>query len=301
MSSNSKSVDPLDELVSRLRLSRFAAGIRCPRCGGRRHARWGTFRCRQRYRCTSCRRTFSDLTGSPAVYTKKILLWPEFAALLGSGVSLRQAARQLGVHPSTTFRWRHALLRALIERDDEKLAGWIEVAGQRFAQSDKGSRRLQRPARRRGFRPSVGGDVRTVHVLVASDRVGHYVSVYSVAPRGRRPGPEGYDRLLSGRVEAAPVVVVAGGRFSAAARVARTMGGTIRDAGPTTRRKRRSLILVGTARGCIARLRDWLRRFRGVATRYLPNYLIWHRIVDRATRRAIGEEALRWPGSAFQP
>jgi hypothetical protein len=28
------------------------------------------------------------------------------------------------------------------------------------------------------------------------------------------------------------------------------------------------------------RLRQWLSRFRGVASRYLPNYLGWHRTLD---------------------
>ena len=29
------------------------------------------------------------------------------------------------------------------------------------------------------------------------------------------------------------------------------------------------------------RLKDWLRRFRGVATKYLPSYLGWRRIIER--------------------
>lgn len=28
-------------------------------------------------------------------------------------------------------------------------------------------------------------------------------------------------------------------------------------------------------------LKDWMRRFRGVATKYLPHYLGWRRMVDR--------------------
>jgi hypothetical protein len=30
-----------------------------------------------------------------------------------------------------------------------------------------------------------------------------------------------------------------------------------------------------------SRLKGWMRRFRGVATRYLPNYLGWRRALDR--------------------
>ena len=31
----------------------------------------------------------------------------------------------------------------------------------------------------------------------------------------------------------------------------------------------------------ISRLKDWLRRFKGVATRYLPSYLGWRRMIER--------------------
>ena len=30
------------------------------------------------------------------------------------------------------------------------------------------------------------------------------------------------------------------------------------------------------------RLKEWMRRFHGVATRYLANYLGWRRIIDQA-------------------
>ena len=31
----------------------------------------------------------------------------------------------------------------------------------------------------------------------------------------------------------------------------------------------------------ISRLKDWLRRFKGVATRHLPSYLGWRRMIER--------------------
>ena len=31
----------------------------------------------------------------------------------------------------------------------------------------------------------------------------------------------------------------------------------------------------------ISRLKDWLRRFKGVATHYLPTYLGWRRMIER--------------------
>ncbi|MGH6943977.1 MAG: IS1595 family transposase [Geminicoccaceae bacterium] len=31
-----------------------------------------------------------------------------------------------------------------------------------------------------------------------------------------------------------------------------------------------------------ARLKDWMRRFKGVSTKYLANYLGWRRVLERA-------------------
>lgn len=36
-----------------------------------------------------------------------------------------------------------------------------------------------------------------------------------------------------------------------------------------------------------SRLKDWMRRFRGVATRYLDSYLGWFRMLDRFAHTAL--------------
>jgi hypothetical protein len=36
-------------------------------------------------------------------------------------------------------------------------------------------------------------------------------------------------------------------------------------------------------------------RFRGVATRYLPNYLAWHCCLDRDWRESLLALLMRWP------
>jgi len=286
---------PLDPLLARLRSGRFVEGIRCPRCGARRTHRWGTFKARQRYRCLPCGRTFSDLTASPAAYVKKLELWPAYAVQLAKGVSLRRAAVELGIHPSTAFRWRHAILRALQESDPEALVGWIEVASRRFVPSEKGSRHLTRPARRRACRPGQRNRPRWGHILVGCDRMGHCVTSIALPTRSRTPDARAIAGLLGDRTPRRPVVLEEAGRFGAAARFARERGGIFHDARRTPGRgTRRALRHIDTATGYLSRYACWMERFRGVATRYIANYLIWHRIVDRCLRQGMEETALRW-------
>jgi transposase-like protein len=287
---------PLDPLLARLRSGRFVKGIHCPRCGSRRTHRWGSFKARQRYRCLSCCRTFSDLTASPAAYIKKLELWPAYAERLSTGASLRRTAADLGIHPTTAFRWRHAILRALDDSDIEALVGWIELASRRFVPSEKGSRHLTRPGRRRGWRPDQRDRPRWGHIVAACDRTGHCVTTCVLPATAGTPDARAIVRVLGNRTMEQPVVLQKTGRFGAAARYLRDRGGTFLDARRTPGYgPRRTLRHVDTASGYLSRYARWMGRFRGVATRYLANYLIWHRIVDRALRQGMGESALRWP------
>lgn len=288
-------VDDATSLLAELRVSRFAFGLRCPRCTARHVHRWGTFNGRQRYRCVECRRTFSDLTGTPAHYAKKLSLWPAYALCLRRGLSIRRSAARIGVHPTSAFRWRHRILDALRERDHETTRGWVEVETVWFAHSCKGARHLCRDGRRRGRRPGHRRQGDRVPVILACDRVGAAVSAAlrhceSGLLLGRR-----VDESLGPKLSPGSVLTARDGRFGPIAVVARRRGLAFHEAlRPGPRRKVRQAH-AETVLDYRDRFLDWIGRFRGVATRYLPNYLIWHRAVDVAYRRGIARAVLRWP------
>ncbi len=48
------------------------------------------------------------------------------------------------------------------------------------------------------------------------------------------------------------------------------------------------------ARLYLLRWKRWLRRFRGVATKYLDHYLVWFRLLDRLAGRPA--HGLQWEG-----
>jgi transposase-like protein len=73
-----------------------------PRCHRHGHAHG-----LQRYRCVPCGRTFNALSGTPLARLRHKGRWLAYADCLLASDSVRQAARQLGVHRNTTFRWRH--------------------------------------------------------------------------------------------------------------------------------------------------------------------------------------------------
>lgn len=279
------------KLLDRLRRSRFAHGLRCPRCGSTRVRRWGWFSGRQRYRCVECRRTFSDLTSTPAAYVKKLERLAAYSDCLSEGLSVRRAAARVGVHPTTAFRWRHALLAGLYFSEPDRLAGWIEFDWVLFPFSRKGQRKLSRPPRRRGIPHGSRTHHRQVSVWVACDRRGRAISGMEVA---HRPPVNSVAADLAGHVQTAPTFIARHGPLGPASAVAHRMGGRFFDLIRDAHASDAILGGVETAASFLHRLRDWMRRFRGVATRYLENYLRWHLFWDRAYRLTLGAALLEW-------
>jgi transposase-like protein len=266
------------DIIRTVREARFACGVTCPRCAAPAAVRWGSFAGRQRYRCKSCRRTFSDLTRTAFAYTKKIDSWPHYLVLMRQGRTLRTSALMLGIHVSTAFRWRHALLTPMRIADSTVLDGTVELMELSFAHSLKGSRRLS-TSRRRGARTAgrAWHDVPRDRVLLAVSRSGRSDA-----------------RTIGG-----DMVVISLVSEWARTRLARccTIFGRMTRLGPCASPIRaaghdyqmlRAISAVGAldtrhtrnVEAFSLRLRTWLLRFRGVASRYRDNYFVWHRRAD---------------------
>lgn len=251
----------------------------CPRCRDRRVVRWGRYRDGRRYSCTGCSRTFSTTTGTPLAYLKKAHLWDLFCDCMRDSLTVREAASRLGVDKDTAFRWRHRLLDAVRagafdppgvpHARVEPLDGRVFVAETWFMFSEKGKRPLDRPARRHTWVTDWLSAPRAWVVLMADDKgraIGQLAGL-------RRPMVDDYERVVTAAVaNGRPVLVSRDGPYGQLPRAARRLGirherCVVWDAGARVHAYRR-------------RLKYWLRPFFGVATRYLHNYLAWHRWVD---------------------
>jgi transposase-like protein len=266
------------DLVAFRRL-RFANGLVCPHCDSRRVHRWGWSGDRRRYRCLGCAHTFSDLTGTPLAHLKRLDLWPRFQDCVLESRTLRPTARALGVHLSTAFRWRHRLLAALRATDDATLRGEVVVAETCFPFSEKGRRPLDRPPRARGDRfwwlnPRVW-------VVVARDEAHQPWSDVVGTLRAR---VEELEQSLAPHLAPGVRIATHEGPYSATARFARLHG-------LRYRRLRGPELLQHPAWLYGASLRRWLAPFQGVASRYLPHYMAWHRFLVRTRNDGLDTRA----------
>ena len=267
------------ESVARPRLA-------CPACHSNHLHRHGHAHGLQRYRCVSCGRTFNALTGTPLARLRHKALWLAYADCLLDSASVRQAAQQLGLHRNTTFRWRHRFLRVAKTDRPQGLHGIAEADECYLLESEKGSRQMTRPARRRGGHAHQRGiSNEQVCILVARDRTGQTLDF--VTGKGALTKAQLHRCLLP--VIDKDILLVSDGHAAYRA-FAREAG--ISHAAVNLRAgiRVRGAAHVQNVNAYHSRLREWLRPFHGVATRYLPNYLGWRWILD--ARRIRSAETL---------
>jgi len=269
----------LDQVVALITHAR-SPGRCCPRCGSVRCNRHGFANDLQRFRCCGCGRTFNDLTGTPLARLRHKAKWLAYSQVLLDSLPVRKAADRVGVHRNTAFRWRHRFLHWVKLDRLTPLNGIVEADETFLLESQKGSRALDRPARRRGGRAARPGISREFDcILVARDRNGRTVD--AVTGRGALTAAQ-LERDLLPRLD--PQALLVSDSHLAYRAFARKHGITHETvnlrAGVRARRLGSLAIHVQNVNAYHQRFKDWLRGFRGVASRYLPNYLGWRWSLD---------------------
>ncbi|PPD26287.1 MAG: IS1595 family transposase, partial [Hyphomicrobium sp.] len=152
--------------------ARFADKATCPHCQGEGQ-KWGFAAGLRRYRCRACKKSFNALTKTPLAFLKKRDKLAAYGQAMVDGLSLRKAAKRVGIDLTTAFDWRHRLLKMPAKTKPAKLQGVVEADETYFLESKKGRRKLDRKARKRGGTASKRGlSDEQIPVMVTRDRSG---------------------------------------------------------------------------------------------------------------------------------
>jgi transposase-like protein len=253
-----------------------AQRLTCPDCGSHQFHKHGRANGLQRYRCRECRRTCNGLTGTPLARLRHKGRWLDYLDGMLESHSIRRAAAQLGVAGATSFRWRHRFL-ALSKNDrTQRLTGIAEADEMYLLESHKGSRTLERPARKRGGKATKRGiSNEQMCILVARDRTGQTLDW--VPGKGLVTRAQLHEHLKE-RLE--PDVLLVTDAHAAYRAFAREAGITHEAVNLKAGVRVRGAIHVQNVNAYHSRLRGWLQPFRGVASRYLGNYLGWRWALD---------------------
>lgn len=264
-----------EDLLSKVGRGRIAS-FGCPHCGGDVVRPWGKAGGKPRYRCTSCRKTFNPLTGTPLAGLHHQDRWHDQARALINGETVAKAADRCRVAYTTAFRWRHRFLSALNLDKPQQLSGIVEADETFILESFKGNRRdLPRASRKRGGKAIKRGlSVEQIPVMVARDRSG--ATIDAVLPR----------------LDAASIMAALGNVVTRPAELCCDGGTAITAFARRARVKFHALpapgipkpeapeLHINNVNAYHGRLKEWMRRFHGVATKNLPSYLSWRRTIE---------------------
>jgi transposase-like protein len=257
-------------------IEQAAAGRPCPHCGCARKHRCGSASGLQRFRCLSCRHSYNALTGTPLARLRKKDRWLSYLQCVLESRTVRDAARVVGVHRTTSFRWRHRFVPGAMRERPQTLSAIVEADETYRLESQKGSRKLTRRPRKRGGVAKRRG-INREHdcLLVACDRNGHTLDFHT--GRGQVTVAQLHQCLKP--VLADDILLISDGavgyrRFAAEAGI--THEAVNVQAGV----RARGAIHVQNVNAWHSRFKSWLVRFRGVASRYLIHYSGWQRLLD---------------------
>lgn len=259
---------------------------------------WGQSHGLPRYRCQACGRTCNPLSGTPLARLRKRDQWLRYGQALIDGVSVRAAACCCRIDKNTAFLWRHRFLQQAAQHRAMHESGIVEADETFFLESFKGQRHLPRPARRRGgVGRTRGTSPDQIAVLVVRDRSGQTADFR-------------LERLDASHVIAVlrPLIDPDAILCSDGANVYKTFA---REAGVAHRpvnvqqgvRVVEGVFHIQNVNAYDSRLKTWIRRFNGVATKYLEHYLGWRRLLERyrdtiSPALCLNEAAGRWTSNS---
>ena len=250
----------------------------CPHCADHSIFANGKQNGMQRYGCNTCKKNFSDSTGTALAGIHKRELWIKYILHMCDGHSIKKCAKLTGISIQTSFDWRHKILSRLRHEAPEKFSGICEVDDVSFNYSEKGTKTIDRKPRKRGNDGiKQGGSNDKVAVLLSYDRTNN--KDFQVLKRGRVRKSD-LQKALGKRIEKDTVMCSDSHRsFTGFAKANKLLLKKI------VVRKGQHIVdkvyHVQHVNQMAQALRKWMNKFNGVASKYLQNYMNWFMMIEK--------------------
>lgn len=244
----------------------------CPYCKSEKVLKRGKQKGVQMYQCKSCVKWYSETTGTALWDIKLKTKWQGYLRCMEQGMSLKAIAEELEICIQTSFNWRHKILSSLGRFTPEKLSGEVESDEFEISISKKGSKIIDRKARKRGtdFKRNVNEEVTVIQVVTAVERGGE---TFLKAVETKRLTTDEITKAFDGRLtDGAILITDAHPSYKSFAKenpllIHKTF--IAKDHVSKTDKK----VHVQTVNHTHRELKDFLRQFNGVSSKYLQNYL----------------------------
>ena len=248
----------------------------CPYCNSNSFHKWGVRSNLQRYRCKSCQKTFNVLSTTSLARLRYKSVWMDYTQDLIRGDSIRASALHCHVDKSTTFRWRHRMLNIPCELKAKHLHGIVEFDETYFLESQKGNHHLERKSRKRGGKARQRGISREqTAVLIVRDRNGNMTdSILQISNK------ETLAEVMIPLID--KDTLLCSDKKTSYQAFAKKFGYVLKTINVSAKQYVLDGIYhVQNVNAYDSRLKEWMKHFHGVATKYLESYLGWMRLLDR--------------------
>ena len=253
----------------------------CPHCSSKKVYKRGKQRGVQMYKCNDCNKWYSETTGTPLYDIKLKNKWQSYLKLMEEGTPIKTIAKNLGISIQTSFDWRHKILSSLSGFTPTVLSGDVECDELELALSEKGNRNLHRKPRKRGtdFKRNQGKSiVTTIQVVTAVERKGEK---FLKAVETKRLSKEDIEKVFGDVLtEGTNLITDKHPSFKAYAKDKPLIKHKALLAKDHVDKKDNTIHLQ-KVNNTHKQLRDFLKPFNGVSSKYLQNYLNWYAYMDK--------------------
>ena len=229
--------------------------LKCPHCKGEEVIKYGSYNGIQRYKCknSKCKRTFTKQTRSPFRYSKKFKEnCYKYKELYERGLTIRQCADILNISIVTSFFWRHRFLYNLKQVNYiEKLYDYVELTRVVLLENFKGDRNSKNKEKGK------------ISIVNAMNKAIDIIPI--IAARNHLGFRELKENIASRIDKKAVAVAFLDGRLKAFSNKHNTIN----------KINIRKMDITPIDAIYSGKIKIWLKKFRGVATKYIDHYLSW--------------------------
>lgn len=246
--------------------------IYCPKCGSFHLVKNGKNKGHQYFICKDCGKTFVEYKNTIFSSTKKdILLWKSYIKMMFEGYSIKQIANKLNICIQTSFRWRHKILSVLENKFmNDTLKGIVEIDETFLLESHKGIK-IENDSKK--IKRKRGISNQQVGILVAIDRNHNVVSQkYGFG----KIQTQNVRNILNNRIEDKSILVTDG--CTAYNEFASDNGLELIK---LVKVRKNGIYHINNCNAYHSCLKNFLRHFKGISTKYLNEYLAWYKFVNQ--------------------
>jgi len=246
----------------------------CPHCDSQAISRHGRHNGEPRYRCSDCKKTFKETTGTAIgkIHKKAQFLKYQDSMINEGYTPISEMAERFGISVPTAFAWRHKILLSLPEISD-RFEEELEMDDLWVRYSQKGRKGLKY-AKKRGATSHKGDSNYQVKILTAANSSQTEMKVTNIG----RIKKSDIQRCIGNRLSKKTTLISDKHPSIKAFADANKIPHVSFKAKDHTTDDGRGVQLLNNIAGRIDTLLN--RTFRGVSTKYLQLYVNWFKLKE---------------------